>query len=531
MAKVLPRQPIDTSSRAELRMREILARLPAKWRVLHSVSWQSPVRGRPADGEADFVLVHPDYGILVVEVKGGGIRVTDGEWTSRDRDGIIHEIKDPFDQAVKSKYALMRFLSERLGQLRFPIEHAVALPDVDVPPLGPSASPQITWDRQLEQDVEGVIQRTVNHYRMKANLSPRETDDLVTLLLPSIDLQPPLFQRMQESDEQLAELTKAQIRVLDGLRRHRRASVYGSAGTGKTVLAMHKASQLAAQGFEVLLVCFNRPLADHLSRQVEEGHPITVTSFHKLCADESRAAGLPASGDGETWWETVLPNQLAEAASANGTSFDAIVVDEGQDFSADWWVALQMLLRDPDDGGFYVFADAQQAIYRQGWAPPFEGIEFELTTNCRNTIPIARLVAGVFSSETDTLGADGPTPEFTVVNRTGEVKEAVRKLLHRLVNEDRVPADQIALLSPSKDIVEALRARKLGRFQLAELGRGDVTAETIQRFKGLEAAAVVLVVPPGSAIEPRLLYIGMSRARTYLEIVGDEQLRLRLGLD
>lgn len=154
-----------------------------------------------------------------------------------------------------------------------------------------------------------------------------------------------------------------------------------------------------------------------------------------------------ATGDGPSWWDEALPNQLPEAALANGTSFDAIVVDEGQDFSPDWWLHLQLLLRDPDDGGFYVFADAEQSIYRDGWQPPFEGMEFDLTTNCRNTVPIASLVASLYDREVDTLGALGPDPSFTPINRMGETKDAVRKVLYRLMHEGKVPADEVAVLS------------------------------------------------------------------------------------
>lgn len=530
MAKVLPQQAIDTRSAAELRMRTILERLPAKWRVIHSVSWQSPSGRRQADGEADFVMIHPDHGVLVVEVKGGGIRTTEGAWFSVDRHGTEHEIKNPFEQAKSSKYALLRFLSGRMDKVTFPIEHAVALLDVHASPLGPAAPREITWDRAMDTDPDSAVSATLDHYGMTASLSPRQVEDIVSLLLPSVELKPPLFSQMQDAEKELARLTDTQIRTLDGLRRQRRALVYGTAGTGKTVLAVHKASQLAQHGFDVLLVCFNRPLADHVATEIGESDRVTVKSFHKLCTDESKAAGLPFQGEGRSWWDATLPNQLSEAAAANGTSFDAVVVDEGQDFSPDWWVHLQLLLRDPDDGGFYVFADAEQAIYRDGWEPPFEGIEFELTTNCRNALPIASMVAGLYGRKADSLGAAGPAPSFTAIARMGEIKDAVRKVLYRLIHEGKVPAEEIAVLSPSKQIVDALRERKLGNLRLGEGSEGRVTAETVHRFKGLEASAVVLVLPPGDEVDQRLLYIGMSRARSHLEIVAEREAIDRLGI-
>lgn len=522
MAKVLPKVPVDTRSAAELRMRDVFERLPNKWRILHSVSWQSPVGRRQADGEADFVLIHPNHGAIILEVKGGGIGIADGAWTSTDRHGETHSIKDPFEQAKRSKHALLRFLNDRIGPISFPVEHAVALPDVDALPIGPAAPIAITWDRAVRDDPNEVVGRTIDHYGMTASMSHRDVENVVGLLLPTADLRPPLYAEIQDAEAALEELTGTQIRVLDGLRRHRRALVYGSAGTGKTVLATHKASQLAEHGFNVLLLCFNRPLADLIAQEVGDNDRVTVRSFHQLCREESRAAGLQHDGDGPGWWDVQLPGQLNEAAVANGTTFDALVVDEGQDFDADWWVSLQMLLTEPDDGGFYVFADAEQSIYRSTWEKPFDAIEFELTTNCRNTLPIASLVAGVFGHEVDSLGAGGPDAAFTTVARRGEIREMVRKTLYRRINEDKIPASEIAVISPSKRIIDALRERKLGNLRLDERGRGDVVAETVHRFKGLEASAVLLLLPPGEDVDDRLLYIGMSRARAHLEVIGDE---------
>src|SRR5688572_8919706 len=78
------------------------SQLPADWSVLFSTPWiGTTLTGRRYDGEADFVLLVPNLGLLVVEVKGGGIAYDPlvGKWESRDRNGAVHAIKDPFRQA------------------------------------------------------------------------------------------------------------------------------------------------------------------------------------------------------------------------------------------------------------------------------------------------------------------------------------------------------------------------------------------------------------------------------------------------
>ena len=78
--------------------------------------------------------------------------------------------------------------------------------------------------------------------------------------------------------------------------------------------------------------------------------------------------------DDRTFWSDVLPGLLPDAAQQLGLTFDAIVVDEGQDFHANWWTALELLLADPDDGFFYVFADDNQNVYRADWEIPIRRV-------------------------------------------------------------------------------------------------------------------------------------------------------------
>ena len=70
--------PDDVASAAERRLFGLFqAQLPDDFVVLHSVKWLVRERRFDRDGEADFLIVHPDLGILVLEVKGGGVRVDD----------------------------------------------------------------------------------------------------------------------------------------------------------------------------------------------------------------------------------------------------------------------------------------------------------------------------------------------------------------------------------------------------------------------------------------------------------------------
>ena len=80
MATLIPRIIPETSPKSERRVHRALGDLSQDWTALHSVKWQSRRNGRPGDGEADFVLIHPRRGILVLEVKGGEVSVEAGTW-------------------------------------------------------------------------------------------------------------------------------------------------------------------------------------------------------------------------------------------------------------------------------------------------------------------------------------------------------------------------------------------------------------------------------------------------------------------
>jgi hypothetical protein len=65
--------------------------------VFHGVLLQVPRKaGGISDREIDFLISHPEHGLLTIEVKGGLIRIggATGEWASKDRFCEVHEIKD-----------------------------------------------------------------------------------------------------------------------------------------------------------------------------------------------------------------------------------------------------------------------------------------------------------------------------------------------------------------------------------------------------------------------------------------------------
>ncbi len=536
MAKFYPDRVTPTVVTSELRVRNSLRQLDDSWRVFHSITWQSLRAGRQGDGEADFVLLHRDFGAIVLEVKGGEIELLEGVWYSVDKNRIRHRIKNPFDQAKTSKYALVNYLRSLDPPLaHIPVCHAVVFPNVTLDHgIGLYGPRDIILDHEDLLDPNAAIVRVLEHWKQNARLTTDDVDTVTSRLAPTVTVRTRLRDAIVDSNEVLIQLTERQIQTFGQLRLVRRAAVLGGAGTGKTILAIERVRRLVSEGFKTLLTCYNSPLANFMTQELINCQNTQVTTFHALCVQEARKALLPIPTDpNEDWWEREAPNLLIRAAGVNHTAFDAIIVDEGQDFALDWLVSLLMLTSNPDESPFYVFADSHQELYRRGWALPEAWPKFSLDLNCRNTAPIAARVAALYEEKIASLGADGPQPVFVKANGAGEGIELVQSIVARLMQDEGINPKQIAVLSDSKAFVDDLRTMVVGDHAFTGIGGFGVVTETVNRFKGLESDVIVLVLTESVLTDPvrlrALSYVGMSRAKVVLFVLGSMKVRKAMG--
>lgn len=553
MARMYPNQlSPDTGSDAERRLYAAFRdELDNSYTVFHSVAWQSlDPAGRPRDGEADFVIAHPQRGILVMEAKGGTIRCDPrtGRWTSTDRAGQTHAIKDPFAQARDSKYILLDQLKLMLGGPRrhINIGHAVAFPDG----VASGALPGLDKPRDIILDatdlvnLSGWVGGALAYARGQTSsrgTAPGEeaVEALMKLLGKAWELRTAMWGEFVQEQDELIRLTQQQFMILDVLNRHRRAAISGCAGSGKTMLAAEKASRLARQGFRVLFICFNKNLAADLRDRLKPSDNLDIVHFHELCYNLAREADvLPVKQDDRRFFDQQLPEALMEAADILNVRYDAIVVDEGQDFHEDWWIPLQTLLRDPDEGILYIFFDDNQRIYVRHSTFPIQQPPYSLTVNCRNTQNIHRVVLQFYAAEEQPTarGPEGRPPEEIVYGRPHHLRATLQDVLLHLTREERVPTDEITVLSPLREKSRLWDSRMTQGPQLTDRWPpppGQVYFTTIYSFKGLERAVIILTEIdqwPGQADDlNHLLYVGCSRARNHLIVLLCEDADPEIG--
>lgn len=513
ICKPLPQYDPDS----EVKTGKALEALSDDWRVIHSVHWQGRRGKREIDGEADFVLVSARLGVIVLEVKGGNVSIENGRWNSVDRRGFKHEIKNPFEQATASKANLYKWIKSTLG-IDAPTMHAVVFPDVyGLPLLGPAAPEAIVLQRSELDNIHLAIDRVASHWGMKSKLSEQDVDRIVGSLAPTVSVKRTFADDAYDSERALLRLTDEQFRAFSGLRRARRAVIYGGPGSGKTLLATEKARQLAIEGHETLLVCYNDLLGRALATEVPD---IRATTFHSLCMSSMRKAKLPVPNERtDDWWAFDAAVGLLDAAATGVVSFGAIVVDEGQDFAPDWFDALLGLLSHKDASPFYVFADSDQRIWPRTWEPRQDWFPYELTINCRNTKPIAERVAAVLEEPETSLGASGPTPKWINVEGKSKPEQIVLRTVAQLLDDGFEPED-IAVLCEQPRLATELAQMTVAQHVFCRYGGVGILVETVARFKGLEKLAIVLVLEETSEAPDRIAYVGFSRARTFLQVVA-----------
>jgi hypothetical protein len=501
--------------------------------VFHSVAWQASRAGRQGDGEADFILLHEQHGLLILEVKGGRVVVEDGRWFSIDRNDIRHSIKDPFRQATDSKYALLRYLRDiRSIEIVPQVHHAVVFPDIFVEGNIGLHPREIILDGSDLADIVPSVDRVLRHWGSYDQVRITDTSFrmIVGLLAPTVHVHSMLRSSIAASERQLLTLTQRQVDTMAMLRSVRRCVVRGSAGTGKSLLATASARRLSAEGARTLLVSYNAPVAENLIASLRDVTSVTVSTFHSLCLRLARSSGqlVPGVPD-DVWFDTRSAEVLVAsiASCSENDKYDCLLVDEAQDFTDDWLIALMLLLRDPDEGPVSLFLDNHQQIYRSAMTFPQSWPVLELDQNCRNALPIARVVASCFSDPPPRDGAMGPEVSFVEAD-SGLLLDIVHDVVRRLLVEDSLSPEQLVVLSNTRELVTRLRTMLVGPAAFVELGGVGVISETVQRYKGLEAEVVVLAlsgrpIEHAEALDRALLYVGLSRARSALFVIASSK--------
>ena len=536
MAKVFPdgwRELVATGAAArELQtLAELAAGLDDQYSVYHGVHWTRIDRSNFAIvGEIDFAILGPTGKLLLIEQKAGLLTETADGLTKKY---LTQNKSIPF-QMARSADALHARLRKFCKDEPTFVDSLLYCPDYTVRQPGTAGiDPARIVDAKNKHHLLAIIQAI-----LPAGGEVLPTKDRVHRFLGDV------LELVPEAQAVIGEAGALYTRLSGGLSHWARRiafepfrlRVIGTAGSGKTQLAMAVYRDAIRDGRRPLYVCYNRPLADHIALITPRGGE--VATYHQLGDRICRALGEPldfsqvgAFARIEAVLDTYTPDE--------GGRFDEVIIDEGQDFQAAWAANLLRFLQ--PGGRAWWLEDPMQNLYARppaelpGWVSirsdinyrsprdildtlnrllplphpveagsPLTGSEVDIVSYTDSADMLAKTVAAI----TKCIGLGFKRPHIALISYRGRE------------NSKLTPYDKLgpySLCAPT------------GQYDLlgnALFTKGDVLIDSVHRFKGRAAPCVIFTEIDFEALDDaavRRLFVGATRATMKLTLVASEK--------
>lgn len=543
MARIVPAhwQAMSASGAAQREL-ETLARLAAElpdgYTVFHGVHWTRIEQGFALFDDIDFAIVSPGGRLLAIEQVSGFLR--------ESADGLVKRYDQREQRLAVDIHRSLDALGRRLARAGLDaagIDALLYCPD----------------HRVRQPEIAGLDPSRIVDAGRKGELAA-----VVQAVLP-LDAPAPLARRVEDFLGQILSLAPEigaiagqaealYTRLSGGLaawgRRIEcepfRLRVVGTAGSGKSQLALAVCQDAVAAGRRPLYVCFNRPLADHMALLLPAA--ATAATYHQLCDRVLRDLGERVDFARPDAF-AALEAGFAAAAPAADWLFDELIVDEGQDFRAEWLPLLLRLLG--PQGRAWWLEDPLQNLYGRpplplpGWVVLRSETNYRSPRDILDTLNRLGLVDRPLEAGSPLAG---PAVDILSYADAPALVEATKKALTQGLASG-FKRQQIAVVSfrgrenSSLFGLDRLGPHGLrtfsGRYDL--LGNpvysdGEILLETVYRFKGQAAPCVVFTEIDFEALDAgaaRKLFVGATRASMKLVLVASERaaalLRSRLA--
>jgi len=530
------------AARREIETLALLADgLPDDYTVYHGVHWTRVQHGNHAIvGEIDFAIVGPTGKLLLIEQKSGFLAETP--------EGLVKRYgtkdKSVPVQLARTVDALGRRLREACGPTPLLLDALLYCPDYTLRSPGsagidPARIVDATKRPFLVDIVRSILPASGERLSSRARIERFLADEL---------------QLVPEVHAVLGEAHTLYTRLSGGLAAWARRldfapfrlRVCGTAGSGKTQLAMAVYRDAVEAGRRPLYICYNRPLADHIALIAPPGG--LVATYHQFADRLLRAGGMVPDftrPDAFARLEAALDAHLPTPAE----QVDELIVDEGQDFLPGWAANLLRFLR--PGGRAWWLEDPLQNLYDR---PPVElpgWITLHADTNYRSPRDILGTLRLLLPLERPPEAGSplaGTAPEILSYDDTDEL---IAHSVHAITRAIGLgfKRSHIALVSfrgRGHSVLTPLT--KLGPYALrAPTGQydllgnpvltdGDIVIDSVLRFKGRAAPCVILTEIDFADLDDRAvrrLFVGATRATMRLTLIvsrrAAQALRERLG--
>lgn len=506
------------------------------YRILHGVHWTQAEQGYSVYGEIDFIVIAPTGKVLLIEQRSGFLTETPDGLVKR-YEGREQNVRHQITRAVSALQRNFGGFGAQGGPSgeALEIDYLLYCPDYLV--RKPQAA-GIDASRIVDASRRDRLAAAIAELLPAGPVSPH-LGQVLRFFSDTLGLKP-------DASTLIGQAAQLVTRLSGGLAQWARSlefepfrlRVIGTAGSGKTQLAIAEFTAALEQGRHPLYVCFNRPLADHVRRLVPSGG--RVATFHSLCDEFMRNTGFIPDYSKPGVWEDIA-RRFHRADIPAEWMHDVLIVDEGQDFSEEWRDAVMRLLL-PHGRAFWL-EDPMQNLYGRAPVDLPGWVTLRSQANYRSPRQIVELLAslggeaGQVQAASPFLGADIDCltcPDDDVDAMLEETKRAITACL----GAGFTRSDIVLLSFRGREHSALLRLDALGVHALRSFSgsydlfgnpvfrKGELLAESLYRFKGQSAPAVILTEVDFDALDDkarRKLFVGMTRARLKLVLVMSER--------
>lgn len=472
--------------------------------------------------ETDFLILAPNYGVFVFEIKGGNIICENGQLISVDKKNEKHPIA-PYFQASSNYYTIIDKIDtvEHEGKIlkmnNFIGMGLVGFPDINkIPDVGAISNNydtfvwgmdlyafitkagkflRINWPNKVVPTCKDIeqIQKKLNGNNYVYSMSKGS-------YIKSIGLR-------------INDLTEEQTTVFQGLLDNPRCIVNGGAGTGKTVLCQFLFNKLVLQKKSVIYLTFNRLIANQLSKTLDSNSASICMPIMDFMSDEYKK--INALPDNLEYLE--LKNYLFSNTTKlienkyDWKKYDFLIIDEAQDIPLQDELVFffeNIVNGELSNGNCYIFYDDNQNLFNSDTKPIYKAEEFEkyrfakfkLTKNCRNSIGVSSAMDTILKKDLNETNIkkienflENECVHFKSISNSEKGAEKIASVIDNLI-ADEVKEKQITLLFNSKKgIIFDYLNNKYKMVDYSKYNNKNISYSTPKAFKGLENDVIIYI--------------------------------------
>jgi hypothetical protein len=526
---------------AAVRERETLALLeaglPDDYTVYHGVHWTRLNQSFSVFGEADFVIVSPSGRVMIVEQKTGFLRETPKGLVKV----YLQTERNVAVALARTIEGMHRRFTAAFGAGTYFIEELLYCPDHTVKDAAiAGVKPTRIVDATRKERLAAIIREALPADEPRLACAAK----IHHFLADELALTP-------DASALVGQAGTLVTRLAGGLatwaRRLEfapfRLRVIGTAGSGKTQLAVQVMKDAVARGARPLYVCFNRPLADHIARVAPP--EAKIANYHQLCDWIARDGGHTPDFQAPDIFDQLEQSFAATPIDARW-QFDVLIVDEGQDFQQPWIGALERLVR--PGGAWWWLEDPLQNLYMRapvdlpGWTTLKETTNYrsprDILDYVRDVVGPAVPLAAALESGSPFDGSDISLSTYDETSAPQSCIDSTKRAITQALSLGFRKQD-IAVLSfrgregSALSALDQLGPHRLrsftGKYDLfgnPEYREGDLLLESIYRFKGQSAPCVILTEVDFDTFDERTarkLFVGATRATLKLIVVASQR--------